>query len=335
MLRLRGGQVEGLWDELLPEGLRELPQDLAQMDALLRDEALLSPIGAHWDREAAARGRSAKRHGRPTIALQTYVRLMVLEHRDGWGYETLVREVSELLHLRRFCLVPLHEQVADESTVRKLTRRLGAEVVADAFAVGDRESKAREALPLPGGQDRLDGGGGGRALPDRRGAGARRRAHARPRGEAAAGEAGRDAAGVGDRSRAVGKRVRAISRSLRRRIGEAKAEVLALTGETGELLAVSLQEARALAAQAREKASARARSGKAKARREAARILAAGGWRRWPDAASRSQGRSASVWPGSRSPIASFRCSTRTRVRSARASSAPRPSLAMSSSWRR
>ena len=101
MLRLQGGQVESLWDEVLPEKLRELPDDLARIDALLRDEQLLSPIEAHWDREAEARGRSAKGHGRPTIPMQTYVRLMVLKHRYGWGYETLVREVSDSLHLRR------------------------------------------------------------------------------------------------------------------------------------------------------------------------------------------------------------------------------------------
>jgi hypothetical protein len=40
-----------------------------------------------------------------------------------------MREVSESLHLRRFCLIALHERVPDESTVRKLTRRLGPEVV--------------------------------------------------------------------------------------------------------------------------------------------------------------------------------------------------------------
>ncbi len=74
MLRLQGGQVESLWDELLPERLRELPEDLARMDALLRDEALLAPIGEHWEREAQARGRSAAGHGRPTIPMQTYVR---------------------------------------------------------------------------------------------------------------------------------------------------------------------------------------------------------------------------------------------------------------------
>ncbi len=59
MLRLRGGQVESLWDEVLPERLRELPDDLAGIDLLLRDEALLAPITAHWQREAEVRGRSA------------------------------------------------------------------------------------------------------------------------------------------------------------------------------------------------------------------------------------------------------------------------------------
>ena len=54
---------------------------------------------------------------------------MVIKQRTGWGYETLVREVSDSLHLRRFCLIALTERVPDESTVRKLVRRLGAEVI--------------------------------------------------------------------------------------------------------------------------------------------------------------------------------------------------------------
>ncbi len=61
-------------DVVLPERLRELPDDLARIDGLLRDERLLAPIEAHWQREAQERGRSARSHGRPTIAMQTYVR---------------------------------------------------------------------------------------------------------------------------------------------------------------------------------------------------------------------------------------------------------------------
>jgi len=78
MLRLSDGQVESLWDEVLPGEVKELPQDLAALDVLLADPALLSAIAAHWPSEAASRGR-------PTIAMELYVRLMVVKQRTGWG----------------------------------------------------------------------------------------------------------------------------------------------------------------------------------------------------------------------------------------------------------
>src|SRR5271167_3906449 len=102
MLTLAAGQVESLWDEVLPLEVRELPQDLAALDVLLGDPALFQPIAADWCREAVS-------HGRPTIPMETYVRLMVIKQRTGWGYETLVREVSDSLHLRRLCLIALGE----------------------------------------------------------------------------------------------------------------------------------------------------------------------------------------------------------------------------------
>jgi IS5 family transposase len=275
MLRLQGGQVESLWDELLPERLRELPEDLARIDALLGDEVLLSSIEAHWEEEAQARGRSTKAHGRPTIPMASYVRLMVLKHRFGWGYETLMREVSDSLHLRRFCLIPLHEQVPDESTVRKLARRLGPETVAGlsraVIAKAQRETRFRaRAVRIDSTVVEADV----RYPTDAGLAGAGVRALARE-GRRLRVKVGGTEAKVRDRSRAVGKRLRAIGRSLRRRTGGAKAEVLELTGQTGKLLAVSVKEARALAAEARKGAHALARAGGAQARRKAARALAA------------------------------------------------------------
>jgi transposase, IS5 family len=75
----------------------------------------------------------------------SFVRLMVIKQRTGWGYETLVREVSDSLHLRRFCLLPLTQRVPDESTVRKLVRRLGPETVNELTRVvigkGRRETR--------------------------------------------------------------------------------------------------------------------------------------------------------------------------------------------------
>jgi len=46
MLTLSGGQVECLWDEVLPIEARELPEDLARLDRVLSDPLLLEPIAA-------------------------------------------------------------------------------------------------------------------------------------------------------------------------------------------------------------------------------------------------------------------------------------------------
>ena len=56
---------------------------------------------------------------------------------------------------------------------------------------------------------------------------------------------------VQDRSRAVGKRLRALGRTLRRRTGDAKAAVRRLTLETADLARASLREANKVLAQAR------------------------------------------------------------------------------------
>jgi transposase, IS5 family len=63
----------------------------------------------------------------------------------------------------------------------------------------------------------------------------------------------------------MGRRLRALTRSIRRRSGEAKAEVLKLTGETGTLLKQSIREARKLAATGRRRARGRGARAKLKA----------------------------------------------------------------------
>ena len=80
MLTLRGGQVESLWDEVLPIEVRELPDDLARLDRVLADPVLFAPIAAAWQ-------RSSRDRGRPSISMAVFVRLMVVKARTGWGYE--------------------------------------------------------------------------------------------------------------------------------------------------------------------------------------------------------------------------------------------------------
>jgi hypothetical protein len=116
VLTLWAGQPESLWDETLPVEVKELPADLAELDRVLADPELMMVLLERWRREVVETGRSVLTDGRPTIAMETYVRLMVLKQRYRWGYRTLVAEVSDSIHLRRFCRIALSERVPDEST---------------------------------------------------------------------------------------------------------------------------------------------------------------------------------------------------------------------------
>jgi transposase, IS5 family len=257
MLRLAGDQVESLLDELLPVEVRELPGDLAVLDRLLADPRLLAPITQAWERRA--RG-----HGRPTIPMASFVRLMVIKQRTGWGYETLVREVSDSLHLRRFCLLPLTARVPDESTVRKLVRRLGPETVNQLTRVvigkAQRESRfAARAVRIDATVVEADIRYPADGVLAWQGA----RVLARE-GRKLAGRLRGPTVRVVDRSRRIGKLVRAVSKTLSRRTGQRVEEVLALNAKAGQAMARSVREARALAAQAR--AAARGRGARAKLR---------------------------------------------------------------------
>jgi transposase, IS5 family len=250
MLRLSGRQVESLWDEVLPSEVRELPRDLAALDVLLGDPELLAPIASHWRGEAIA-------HGRPTIPMQVYVRMMVIKQRTGWGYETLVREVSDSLHLRRFCLISLGERVPDESTVRKLTRRLGGAVVEEltrcVIAKARRETRFKaRAVRIDSTVVEADVRYPSDAALSLDGARTLAR-EARMLKTVVGPQVGH----VRDRSRALGRRLRAISRTIGRRTGERKAQVLALTEQAGELLSRSVREARRLALTARARSRGR------------------------------------------------------------------------------
>jgi transposase, IS5 family len=258
MLRLSDGQVESLWDEVLPGEVRELPGDLAALDVLLRDRALLQPIAADWRAQAVSQGR-------PSIPIEVYVRLMVIKQRTGWGYESLMREVSDSLHLRRFCLIALGERVPHESTVRKLTRRLGAGVVEEltrcVIAKAQRETRFKaRAVRIDSTVVEADVRYPSDAALSLDGA----RTLARQARRLSA-LIGADIGRVRDRSRALGRRLRAISRTVGRRTGERKAQVLALTEQAGELLSRSVREARRLALSARSRARGRGAPRKLKA----------------------------------------------------------------------
>jgi transposase, IS5 family len=268
MLTLLAGQPECLWEDALPVEVKELPADLAALDVLLGDHEVLWPLVERWRREFRVTGRAVLTEGRPTIALETYVRLMVLKQRYRWGYRTLVAEVSDSIHLRRFCRISLSERVPDESTVRKLTRRIGAETVSELTrALIVKATREKRFRPRAVRVDSTVIEADVKYPTDAGLAAAGVRTLARE-GRKLAKLIGEKRARVRDRSRSMGRKLRAISRTIRRRSGEAKAEVLKLTAQTGALLSKSITEARRLAAVARR--TARGRGARAKLRAAAA-----------------------------------------------------------------
>ena len=251
MLRLSGGQVESLFDMGLPVEVRELPDDLAALDLLLADPGLLDPVEAAWE-------QSAKGLGRPTIPIDRFVRLMVIKARSGWGYETLVREVSDSLHLRRFCLIALTERVPDESTVRKLVRRLGAEVIEGicrtviAKATTGAERFVVRAARIDSTVVEADV-----RYPTDLGLAADATKTLAREAAGVAELAGPGAPRVQDRSRAVERRLRRLNRTLAARTGQGKETALRLTGEAGRLVERSIGQARKVAERLRRRARGR------------------------------------------------------------------------------
>ena len=110
------GDQESLWESLLPELVRRLPEELARVDVVLDDPAFFAPFVLFFD----------PRMGRPSTPMETYLRLMFLKFRYRLGYESLCREVADSIAWRRFCRIPLDGVVPHPTTLMKLTTRCGS-----------------------------------------------------------------------------------------------------------------------------------------------------------------------------------------------------------------
>ena len=109
-----------LWYSILPPELLVLPVELGRVDALLDDPVFFAPFAAHFD----------ARIGRPSIPMETYLRLMLLKFRYRLGYEVLCREVADSISWQRFCRIPLGVRVPHPTTLMKISTRCGDDVVA-------------------------------------------------------------------------------------------------------------------------------------------------------------------------------------------------------------
>ena len=230
-----------LWELLLPDEAKRVPAELAAVDAYLNDERFIAP----W------RALFSARLGRPSVPIDTLLRLLFLKHRYQLGYESLCREVSDSIGWRRFCRIGLDRPVPHPTTLVKLVRRAGPEVIAQLNAAlveklaADKLLRGRKLrvdttvveadIDYPTDADLLE-----QAV--RKVGGLVRRIKAR-------GAASRTR--FRDRGRAAGRRMRQLAQSLRRRTGVAMAEVDRLTGEVAGLARQTLREVQAVVRNAR------------------------------------------------------------------------------------
>lgn len=96
-----------------------MPPDLAMVDDVLDDARFFEPFRAFFDLT----------HGRPSIPIETYLRLMFLKYRYRLGYETLCAEVSDSITWLRFCRIPVGERAPHPSTLMKITTKIGSATV--------------------------------------------------------------------------------------------------------------------------------------------------------------------------------------------------------------
>ena len=231
---------ESLWEAVLPEEVRALPPELGKVDAILDDDRFLAPF----------RSRLTATIGRPTIPIETYLRLMYLKHRYGLGYETLCKEVADSFTWRRFCRIALGGRVPDPTTLMKLTKRLGPELLEELN--GGLLALAVERKVLRSRRLRVDTTVVEADIRSPTDSGLCAHAVSRLTRLAkrikAAGLAPRSR--LRDRRRSVGKRVRAIS-AARVRGRQALGTLDRLTAEIAERAKQTLREAHALAGSAR------------------------------------------------------------------------------------
>jgi transposase, IS5 family len=243
---------ETLWESVLPPELLQLPPELGKVDGLLDEERFLAPF----------RKRLTARTGRPTIPIETYLRLMFLKHRYGLGYETLCKEVSDSLTWRRFCRIALDGRVPDPTTLMKLTRRLGPGLVEELNA--ELLSLAVERKVLRSRRLRVDTTvvESDSRYPTDSGLCAHAVARLTRLAKRIKGRGLGARTRLRDRRRSVGKRVRRISATLARG-GRTRAAIDRLTREIGERARATVREARRLARNARRSLTAGDRPGAA------------------------------------------------------------------------
>jgi IS5 family transposase len=240
MLRTVNAQPT-LWEAILPEKCLGMPVELEAVDRLLDDRAFFEPFRAHFHSVL----------GRPSVPIETYLRLMFLKHRYRLGFEPLCREVADSISWQRFCRIPLGTETPHPTTLMKITTRCGSSAVD-----GLNEAllaKAEAAKVLKTNRVRADTTvvPANVAYPTDSGLLAKGVAKMAKAVERLKANGLAPRIKTHDRTRLVRAHARSIGANLRRRTDEAKDEVLAINARTVRLASAAVHEARRVATNAR------------------------------------------------------------------------------------
>ncbi|MGO9872164.1 MAG: ISNCY family transposase [Acidimicrobiia bacterium] len=108
-----------LWESILPAAVLGMPAELVAVDRLLDDPRFFEPYRRFFH----------ARLGRPSVPIETYLRLMFLKYRYKLGFEPLCREVADSICWSRFCRIPLGGSTPHPTTLMKITTRCGEAAV--------------------------------------------------------------------------------------------------------------------------------------------------------------------------------------------------------------
>jgi transposase, IS5 family len=218
-----------------------LPPGLEQVDRLLDDPVFFEPFVPFFHPVM----------GRPSIPMETYLRMMFLRFRYRLGFETLCAEVTDSLAWRRFCRIGISNAVPHPTTLMKITTRCGHQAVDQLNEALLRKAMAAHVVKL----DRVRADStvvaANVSYPTDSGLLSKGVAKLTKRVRAiqALGLARRTR--FRDRTRSVRRRAHQIAAWLRRRSGDAKEEVLELTGELAKVAEAAVKDAHFVAINAR------------------------------------------------------------------------------------
>lgn len=235
---------QSLWEAILPVECLGMNPELAAVDRLLDDPRFFEPYRRFFDPVM----------GRPSVPVETYLRLMFLKVRYGLSYESVCREAADSIMWLRFCRIPLGERVPDRSTLIKTTGRCGEVAVAalnEALLAKAHEGRlvkldqvradttvveANVAYPTDSGLLSKAIARMGRLVAKIQAQGGARRTRFR------------------DRTRSAGRRAREIASKLKLRSDDAKVQVLCITGELARLAQLTATDAERVMVNARRQA---------------------------------------------------------------------------------